>query len=124
MSDAPRTPDLTFTIERWAPTALNVDLRRHWTAREADRQDIEKRLLVALPPGQRRMKSPKMARLDIHVRRPQTLDADSKYGAVKILVDVLKDRGIIGDDRDDVLDLKVTQEVGSPSETRCSVWRA
>ena len=71
----------------------------------------------------RRMKPPETASLDIHVRRKQTLDADAKYGAAKILIDALKDRGIVCDDRDDLLDLKVTQEAGEPQWTRCRVWR-
>jgi hypothetical protein len=106
----------TLVIPR-APPSLNQTLRMHWIERRRLQRLWVKEIWVAAFEAQIKTPPTLKAKVSIERRGPKLLDPDNAVGATKIVIDALKDCGLIEDDSPDHIELSVSQVKGTPQTT-------
>ena len=106
--------EIAFTLP-FALPSLNVRDRQHWSKRRKLKQWMHLEVLLAIKC--QRPSSP-WRHVKVTVERCSSgcLDTDNCYGSFKPLGDVLKNIGIIEDDRSDWLTLEMKQSRAAPGE--------
>lgn len=102
--------ELAFTLP-FCLESLNVRDRKHWSKRAKDKQNLNQEVMVAIG-GPRHFPRPAWRHVEVHVVRCSAgrLDTDNLYASFKSLGDVLKELGIIEDDRAGWLSLDMKQD--------------
>ncbi|MGC2234213.1 MAG: hypothetical protein WBA09_22120 [Candidatus Acidiferrum sp.] len=89
------------------PPSLNKLLRMHWRRRAVEKAKWITEILVSREIG---FHATGKMRVTITLNHSRFYDKDNAYGACKILVDSMKNFGLIRDDSPEWLDLTVEQE--------------
>lgn len=105
---------IEFVIPDCAPSPNRV-LRMHWSAQKKLRDLWHKWVWVACVQGKIPMHMPlAFAHIQIERRGRKAMDPDNLMGAQKPLIDGLRIHGLIEDDDDKHVTVKVTQSLGEP----------
>jgi hypothetical protein len=107
---------ISLVIPR-APPSLNQTLRMHWSERRRLKQLWIKEIWVAAFEAKIRSEPRMKSKVEIDRRSPKLLDEDNCYGAIKVVLDALKDCGLIEDDSPEHIELRVSQSRGAPQTT-------
>jgi len=100
---------IELSIPEATPT-LNSFVHAHWTKYRAARKHWSLLVMVAKSQAKQTLLEP-LARASVRVERhgKYTLDEDNLVGGCKVLIDALKDNGLIVDDSPEHLSLTVEQ---------------
>ena len=108
------------------PPSANQLMRMHWAVKKRLRTTLQWELVRALheighplPPIAVNVKAPKR-RLLIIAYRPRRFDLDNAYGGCKVLIDAMRDVGLIRNDSPKWLELRVEQVV-EPKRCRTEI---
>jgi hypothetical protein len=97
------------------PPSMNQVMRMHWAERRRLRSTLQWELTAALADGGMKLppllygKTAPRRRVIVHVYRPRRLDSDNAYGGCKVLLDAMRDIGLIRNDSPKWLEFVVNQ---------------
>ena len=111
---------IDLAIPEATPT-LNALTRAHWTKYRQVRQHWS--MLVMVAKSQAKAFTRATEPVDVTVIRygKQPLDTDNLFGGCKVLIDALKDHGLITDDNPKSLTLHVSQKIDRYPRTQVSI---
>jgi hypothetical protein len=109
---SPGVKSWTFKIPKATPSG-NTVLRSHWSVRRRENQDLHWLVLVWLPKNPPIPPATGKRRLIIERHAKRALDLDNLAAGAKCLIDVIKVRKLILDDRPDCCELVFRQVVDS-----------
>ena len=99
------------------PPSMNMLMRMHWAQRKRLRNQLQWELTAALADLGRKLppllygKTAPKRRVTITAYRPRRLDPDNSYGGCKVLLDSMRDIGLIRNDSPKWLELVVNQHI-------------
>jgi Holliday junction resolvase RusA-like endonuclease len=99
------------------PPSMNMLMRMHWAQRKRLRNQLQWELTAALADLGRKLppllygKTAPKRRVTITTFRPRRLDPDNAAGGCKVLLDAMRDIGLIRNDSPKWLELVVNQVI-------------
>lgn len=95
--------------------SLNVIIRKHWSYRSREKKTWMD--LIHMLGGKKIYKDIPYTKVTILSKRKRLLDKDNCYGGAKLVIDAIKELGLIEDDSLDKIELKVEQVKSKDEET-------
>lgn len=116
-----------FSVPR-IPLTINRIMRGHWSKRVANKKLWTLELSACISnSGKRALKAwaecKNKVRLEIHVVHSRAFDPDNLVSAAKIPCDAMVTMGFLAGDREQNIELKVTQELAKEKITRFKISR-
>lgn len=99
----------------------NALLRQHWTKYRQIRKHWSMLVMMAKSHARIHLRTTQPVSVTIIRYGKQPLDPDNLVGGCKVLIDALKDHGLIADDSPQYLTLAVSQQIDQMARTQVSI---